>query len=197
MKMSVSLVAVCVLICGWPARAQESNQPGHRAKLATAWPEVHTAKQPSGLEKRNPDAVDSVDEPPIVLRAFASPFKEGVKPFYRLSPKQIWNKAVSISQISQDQYQRFIETGQPMFIDQDGIYLWRDFYTYTKGIVLANFFQGKLDVGLYERRFTSTKTLFSPRPLVDFGARRPGEGGVFSGGRQIFVGLRLDIGKIF
>jgi hypothetical protein len=63
-------------------------------------------------------------------------------------------------------------------------------------VILESFFDGKLDVGLYERRYSQTATYVTGKPLYDYGAYRQGESYIFSGGRQIFVGVRLDVGKL-
>jgi hypothetical protein len=144
-----------------------------------------------------PDASSLPPESPaIVLQTFATPLENGPKPFYRLSPRELWHKAGRIYETALAQSQRLFETGQPMLIDRDGIYYQRDLYFYTKGVILQNLFDGTLDVGLYHRRYAQTSTTVTGRPLYDAGGYRQGESYVFSGGRQIYVGVRLDVGKL-
>lgn len=185
---------MCTL--AWPVWAQQGDRPSQDYKLRLAF-FGDAAQHPWAAEKPEPTSVGAEEEPFVVLQAYATPLEAGVKPVYRLSPQQLWQKAVSFSQLSLAQHQRFLETGQPMMIDQDGVYFWRDLYSYTKGIMLASFFDHKLDVGLYKRRYVSPETYLTGAPLFDYGAERPGEGAFFSGGRQVFVGVRLDLNKLF
>jgi hypothetical protein len=173
-----------------------ANQPsgGYRVTLPTV---ARSTKNPLVTENQEPVSDEAAAEPGVLLQTYATPLEETVKPIYRLSPKQLWHQAVGFSRLSQIQRKRFLETGQPMVIDQDGVYLWRDLYSYTKGALLASFFDNKLDIGLYERRYVSPDTIITGRSLFDFGAERPGEGYLFNGGRQIFIGVRLDLGKVF
>jgi hypothetical protein len=198
MKRRVYLIAPLVMICtlAWPVGAQQPDRPSQEYKLRLALFR-DTGQVPLATEQPEPSPIGAGEEPFVVLQTYATPLEAGVKPVYRLSPKQLWQKATFFSQLSLAQHQRFLATGQPMMIDQDGVYFWRDLYSYTKGIMLASFFDNKVDVGLYKRRYVSPETYLTGAPLFDYGAERPGEGPLFSGGRQIFVGVRLDLNKLF
>jgi len=198
MRRWVYRIARVMMMCtlAWPVWAQHGDRPSQEYKLRLAL-FGDAAQSPLAVEKPEPTPVGAAEEPFVVLQAYATPLEAGVKPVYRLSPKQLWQKAITFSQLSLAQHQRFLETGQPMMIDQDGVYFWRDLYSYTKGIMLASFFDHKLDVGLYKRRYVSPETYLTGSPLFDSGAERPGEGPLFRGGRQIFVGVRLDLSKLF
>lgn len=188
------LLVVCSL--AWPVRAQQPEGSSQDYKLRLTFVR-ETASEPRATAQSEAATAEAEEEPCVVLQAYATPLESGVKPVYRLSPKQLWQKATLFSRLSLAQHQRFLATGQPMMIDQDGVYFWRDLYSYTKGIMLASFFDDKIDIGLYKRRYVSPETYLTGPPLFDYGAERPGEGPLLSGGRQIFVGVRLDLNRLF
>ena len=197
MKPKVHWIAPVLFICGLsaPALAQQTDPPSQGQGGTSSSPSAQ--REPPVLDPSGSGPLEMISGPTVVLKTTATPLDAEVKPVYLLSPKQLWQKAVFFSQRSLEQRQRFLETGQPMMIDQDGVYFWRDLHSYTKGVMLASFFNNKVDVGLYERRYTSPDTNVTGRPLFDYGAERPGEGNIFSGGRQVFVGVRVDLGKLF
>jgi hypothetical protein len=187
--MSIALVAPAVLsgllAVVTPALGQGPPAPPGERPAPQTEPNAKGAVKPG-----------EPDGPVLVLRTFATPLEETVKPLFRLSLREMWQKGERIYGIALVQSRRFHETGQPMVIEQDGVYYQRDLYFHTKGVILGSFFHGALDVGLYNRRYDQVSTIVTGKPLTDFGAYRQGESYVFSGGRQFFVGLRLDVGKL-
>jgi hypothetical protein len=102
------------------------------------------------------------------------------------------DRATEITQDAQFQRLRFKETGQPIEIDRDHIYYRRDNYSYTKGIILWEMFNGRMDFGLFKKHYSPASTNLSSRINSDFGAPEA-NGYVFRNGNRIFFSLRLKL----
>jgi hypothetical protein len=96
-----------------------------------------------------------------------------------------------------EQRQRFRETAQPMAFECHGIYFRRDLYSTTKGLILHRFLGDRIDIGLYKRRYQNAALPITGRAMSFNFAEATNKSYVFSDGRQIFVGVRFKLGKIF
>lgn len=92
---------------------------------------------------------------------------------------------------------RFRETGQPMGFERNGVYFRRDLYSITKGLILHRFWDDRVDIGLYKRRYQGA-SLLSGQSIVGFGmADAINHNRGSRSERQVFVGVRLKLDRIF
>ncbi len=92
---------------------------------------------------------------------------------------------------------RFRQTARPIEIERGGLYFKQDLYSTTKGVILRSFFKDRLDLGLYKRRYQYSSTDITGRGALPGVAEATNRSYVFSGGRQVFVGVRLKLDNIF
>jgi hypothetical protein len=115
---------------------------------------------------------------------------------YTLPPlsgkKSLLKRAEEIVQNAYFQRKRFDETGQPIEIDRDHIYYRRDAYSYTKGIILYNFFSKRMDVGVYRSHFSPATTLISGRLQPDFG-QGSSNALLFRNNGRVFFSVRMKL----
>ncbi len=115
---------------------------------------------------------------------------------YTLPPmsgkKSLLKRAEEIVQDAYFQRKRFDETGQPIEIDRDHIYYRRDAYSYTKGIILHNFFNNRMDVGVYRSHFSPATTLISGRLQPDFG-QGSSNALLFRNNGRVFFSVRMKL----
>ncbi len=93
------------------------------------------------------------------------------------------------------QRQRFRETGQPIEFERGNLYFRQDRYAATKGLILYRLWDDRIDFGLYKRRFQGEASPVRGQAL-GFGQADPmSRSYLFSGGRQIFFGVRFNLDK--
>ncbi len=94
------------------------------------------------------------------------------------------------------QRQRFRETGQPIEFERGNLYFRQDRYVATKGLILHRWWNDRIDLGLYKRRFHGEASPIRGQAMW-FGPTDPSGGSyVFSGGRQIFFGVRFKLDQV-
>lgn len=114
---------------------------------------------------------------------------------YEPPPKQkknLFERAADINRDAIMQRQRFLLTGQAIEIDQDRIYYRRDNFSYTKGIVLLKFMNGKMDLGIFRSNFSPATTLVGGRLGVDY-SQGDSNALLFRNGSRVFFALRMRI----
>ena len=112
------------------------------------------------------------------------------------SPKGLVGNFIdTATDLTKDAYfqrKRFDETGQPIVIDRNHIYYRRDNYSYTKGIILWEMFNGRVDFGLYKKHFAPASTLISGKLTPDLG-QQDSPAFLFRNGNRIFFSLRVKL----
>ena len=102
-----------------------------------------------------------------------------------------------IYDLAADLHLRFRQTARPIEIERGGLYFKQDLYSTTKGVILHSFAKDRIDVGLYKRRYQASSTDITGHMALPGVAEATNRSYVFSGGRQIFVGVRLKLDNIF
>jgi len=107
-----------------------------------------------------------------------------------------WLKSLSsIYDTALFQRQRYRETGQPIEFERGGLYFRQDRYAATKGLILYRLWDDRIDFGMYKRRFQNEASPVRGQAL-GFGQADPmSRSYLFSGGRQIFFGLRFNLDR--
>ncbi len=107
-----------------------------------------------------------------------------------------WLKSLSsVYDTALFQRQRYRETGQPIEFERGNLYFRQDRYAVTKGLVLYRLWDDRVDFGMYKRRFQNEASPVRGQAL-GFGQADPMiRSYLFSGGRQIFFGVRFNLDK--
>ncbi|MBK7996370.1 MAG: hypothetical protein IPK14_24280 [Blastocatellia bacterium] len=108
------------------------------------------------------------------------------------TPETMVERASRLYQESLFQRQRFNETGQAIEMESDRLYYRRDMLSYTKGIILYRFFNGRMDLGIYRRNFAPANTSFTGKMQQDFG-QGDSNAVLFRNGSRIFFSLRVKL----
>ncbi len=114
----------------------------------------------------------------------------GVTNRWRLEARTLYDKALY-------QRKRFHEGAVPMEIEAHGFYFRRDLISYTKGVTLHRFWGDRIDLGLFKRRFAQSETYLTGRPVWSLSSDGSRANRLLSGNRQIYLGLGLNLGKLF
>jgi len=110
-----------------------------------------------------------------------------------LGRSEPWLKSLSgVYETALFQRQRFRETGQPIEFERGRLYFRQDRYVATKGLILYRLWNERIDFGLYKRRFHGEASPSRGQALFFGQADRSY---LFSGGRQIFFGVRFNLDK--
>jgi hypothetical protein len=111
-------------------------------------------------------------------------------------PTSPWLKSLSgVYDTALFQRQRYRETGQPIQFERGALYFRQDRYAATKGLILYRIWDDRIDFGLYKRRFQSEASPVRGQ-AYGFGQGDPmSRSYLFSGGRQIFFGVRFNLDK--
>lgn len=105
-----------------------------------------------------------------------------------------WLKGVSgIYDTALFQRQRFRETGQPIEFERGNLYFRQDRYAATKGMILHRFWNDRIDLGFYKRRFQNEASPIRGQALWFGQADSLSSSYLFSGGRQVFLGVRFKL----
>lgn len=172
-----------MLICLCPvAKAQNLSQA-----ISTQKPSSTPSNQ-NILENENDPTLVSVEV--LGLRG-GSFFK---KPAIAKTPKTLLERAGELYKEGVFQRRRFDETGQPIEMESNHLYYRRDAISYTKGIILYKFFDGRMDLGIYRRNFAPATTLLTGKLSPDF-AQGDSNAVVFRNGSKIFFSLRVNLSK--
>ncbi|MEW6733842.1 MAG: hypothetical protein AB1489_21125 [Acidobacteriota bacterium] len=107
-------------------------------------------------------------------------------------PKTFADRAAEITKDAFFQRQRFEETGQAIEIDRDHIYYRRDAYSYTKGIIFYNFFNRRMDIGLYKKYFSPASTPLMGNMSTDFNQQESSSLLLRNSGK-VFFSLRVNL----
>jgi hypothetical protein len=93
------------------------------------------------------------------------------------------------------QRQRYRETGQTIEFERGNLYFRQDRYAATKGLILYRAWDDRIDFGMYKRRFQNEASPVRGQAF-GFGQADPLiRSYLFSGGRQIFFGVRFNLDK--
>jgi hypothetical protein len=188
MKLMFFLAASLLLFCfsSIPAFAQQSQGTVTLPTFAT-----------SSLGKPTEPPDVQWGESSVVVRINTIALSLPEVKAHQEKPKTGLRALASLTETAIQQHKRFREMGVPMEFEGSGLYFRRDLYGATKGIILRRFFKDRLDVGLYKRRFQPTTTQITGQLWWPGVAEATNKSYVFSGGRQIFVGVRLKLDRIF
>lgn len=110
------------------------------------------------------------------------------------TPKTFLERAGDLYKEGLFQRRRFDETGQPIEMEANHLYYRRDSTSYTKGIILYKFFDGRMDFGIYRRNFAPATTLLSGKLSPDFG-QGDSNAVLFRNGSKVFFSLRVNLSK--
>jgi len=187
--------------------------------LCCAFSSTAFAQQTQSLETTNPPSVMSPAPSGEALRRrllnpTVEPFKKRFGEempvirieTYTFAPRhpdaghQTWGAFKGLTNlyaVALDQRKRFRETAQPIAIERNGIYFRRDLYSTTKGLILRSFFDDRIDIGLYKRRFQASAAVHTGQPVWCGTDGAGHKSFALSGGRQIFVGVRFKLDRIF
>jgi hypothetical protein len=107
-----------------------------------------------------------------------------------------WLKSLStVYDTALFQRQRYRETAQPIEFERGGLYFRQDRYAVTKGLILYRLWDDRIDFGMYKRRFQNEASPVRGQAL-GFGQADPMiRNYLYSGGRQIFFGLRFNLDR--
>ena len=112
--------------------------------------------------------------------------------------KTRWSGLSGLYETALSQRQRFREMARPMEFEGNRLYFRRDLYVTTKGLILHRFWDDRLDIGLYKRRFQPATTLLTGQVGGWCGVgEATNKSYIFSGGRQVFIGVRFKLNHIF
>lgn len=95
------------------------------------------------------------------------------------------------------QRERFRETGQPMGFERKGVYFRRDLYSVTKGLILQRLWDDRVDIGLYKRRFQGGNSAITGQAGCFGLSEALDRGGLLKAGRQVYVGVRFQLDRLF
>lgn len=113
-------------------------------------------------------------------------------PIFSKTPKTILEKAADLYKDALFQRKRFEETGQAIEMESNRLYYRRDNYSYTKGIILYKFMDGRMDIGVYRKNFAPAGTFLTGKLTPDFG-QGDSNAVLFRNGSRVFFSLRVNL----
>jgi hypothetical protein len=188
-KRAVLLSASLLLCSSLPAAGQQAG--------SGASPEGAALRR-AFLRLPPPSFGELATEEPLVREQTISLRPPDADEGRKRTPAEAWLQGLgTIYDTAVNQRWRFDQTAQPMYFERSGLYFRRDLYSTTKGLVLYHAWQDRFDIGLYKRRLEGASTQVSGS-AEQYGWCGPSNKSfVFSGGRQVYVGLRFNLNKIF
>ncbi|MGH9833449.1 MAG: hypothetical protein ACREBD_12925 [Blastocatellia bacterium] len=93
------------------------------------------------------------------------------------------------------QRQRYRETGQTIEFERGGLYFRQDRFAATKGLILYRVWDDRIDFGMYKRRFQNEASPVRGQALFFGQGDSLSRNFLFSGGRQIFFGVRFNLDR--
>lgn len=181
--MTRLLVILVLSLFSYPnlALAQNLSQA-----LTTLPKTVEKTSEPTTVEVESDATLVSVE---VVDWRSANLFKN-LK--VKKAPETMVERASRLYQESLFQRQRFNETGQAIEMESDRLYYRRDMLSYTKGIILYRFLNGRMDLGIYRRNFAPANTSFTGKVQQDFG-QGDSNAALFRNGSRVFFSLRVKL----
>lgn len=113
-------------------------------------------------------------------------------PTFSKIPKTFLEKAGDLYKEGLFQRRRFEETGQAIEMESHRLYYRRDNYSYTKGIILYKFMNGRMDFGIYRKNFAPASTLLTGKLTPDFN-QGDSNAVLFRNGSKVFFSLRVNL----
>ncbi|MBI4852312.1 MAG: hypothetical protein HY819_10990 [Acidobacteria bacterium] len=113
-------------------------------------------------------------------------------PILSKTPKTTLEKAADLYKEAIFQRKRFEETGQAIEMESNRLYYRRDNYSYTKGIILYKFMNGRMDFGVYRKNFAPAGTFLTGKLTPDFG-QGDSNAVLFRNGSRVFFSLRVNL----
>ncbi|KAF0248172.1 MAG: hypothetical protein FD167_2428 [bacterium] len=113
-------------------------------------------------------------------------------PIFSKTPKTFLEQAGDLYKEALFQRRRFEETGQAIEMESHRLYYRRDSYSYTKGIILYKFMNGRMDFGIYRKNFAPASTLLTGKLTPDFN-QGDSNAALFRNGSRVFFSLRVNL----
>jgi hypothetical protein len=113
-------------------------------------------------------------------------------PTFSKPPKTFLEQAGDLYKEALFQRRRFEETGQAIEMESHRLYYRRDNYSYTKGIILYKFMNGRMDFGIYRKNFAPASTLLTGKLTPDFN-QGDSNAVLFRNGSRVFFSLRVNL----
>lgn len=111
------------------------------------------------------------------------------------APKSLLEKAEAIRKDAEFQRQRFRETGQAIVMEHNRLYYRRDTFSYTKGIILHEFMNGRMDFGLFKSYFSPANTAITGTLFSNYAQPQGNSSVLLRNGGSVFFSLRVKLNK--
>jgi hypothetical protein len=180
----ITILFLVIFYCSSVSLAQNLSQAISSSQLQTP---LKTSSSPEETPEIDTDSTLASIE---VLGLKGTSFFKN--PTFSKTPKTILEKAADLYKEGIFQRRRFEETGQAIEMESNRLYYRRDTYSYTKGIILYKFMNGRMDLGVYRKNFAPAGTFLTGKMTPDFG-QGDSNAVLFRNGSRLFFSLRVNL----
>ncbi len=178
-----------ILYCSTVTSAQNLSQ------AISSQPQPPPHPQPPSAILNTPTETQAIDTEATLVSIEVLGLRTGSffkNPVFSKTPKTFLEQASDLYKEALFQRRRFEETGQAIEMESHRLYYRRDNYSYTKGIILYKFMNGRMDFGIYRKNFAPASTLLTGKLTPDF---NQGDSNtvLFRNGTRVFFSLRVNL----